>query len=188
MSQIVCIDRGKEIRLERQARAQADAEWCPSRFEDQLTLPNGVYVWAETPDEFGPRAFQALNVEWHGRWTTYLTDAATHWGMAPWALSEARTIMGIKELGAWECVQVVHRASFQAVLSEFLKVPDFYNRYTGLFLLRCALRLEMLSKNGDLKPFVAKRCVEIEFALDEHIQNDKRSMHKKQFPDWSPLT
>jgi hypothetical protein len=186
MAHVVNIERGKALQQERAARQLQDEAWRPTRFDDQLTFENGLFVWADTPDEFGPRAFQAVNLAWCDQWTTFLTDAATQWGFAPWALTEARACMSVHELGSWDVVQLSHQAAMQAVLPAIRKVPDCDYRCTALFLVRCALRLEGLCKPGAFEPFVAERCVNTEFALDARIHQAKKAQHRATYPDWQP--
>ena len=186
MAHVVDIDRGKALQQERAARQREYEAWQPPSFYDQLTLVNGLFIWAQTPDEFGPRAFQVVNIAWRDQWTTFFTDAATQWGLAPWALTEARGCMGVHELGHWEVLQTRHQTAIQAVLPAIRKVPDCDYRCTTLFLMRCALRLESLCKPEAFEPFVAERCVSIEFERDARIHEAKRTRHEAAYPDWKP--
>lgn len=161
-------------------------KWRAPRFDDQLHFESGTYVWAERPDAFGPRAFMALNLVWDDRESTYLTDAATQWGMAPWALFEARATMEAKPLGTWEQVAGAHAKAFALLAQACREMGEGFDEAGGLLLLRSALRMERLASDRPLDPSLARHCLKAEAALDGKIRQAKQRAYATEHPDWEP--
>lgn len=163
-------------------------KWHAPDYDDQVLFDNGLYVFAERPDEFGPRAFMTLNLVWEDRETTFLTDAATPWGMAPWALSNARACMGLETIGSWDQVSQAYYKEFMLLASVCRAGSEDSPSYGGLMFLRTALRMRGLTLGVDnhASSETARHCLKLELERDSAIQISKARHYALDYPDWSP--
>lgn len=162
-------------------------KWRAPHYDDQLELDDGVYVLAERPDEFGPRAFMAINIFWEDREVSYLSDAATDWGLAPWALDNARESMRVRPLGTWSSIVGAHSQSLSKITHACREIADEERfNYCALLLLRAALRLEALAKGAAPTADMARHCLRQEIDRDAAIQTAKKAQYMALHPDWTP--
>lgn len=160
-------------------------KWRAPRFQDQLELEHGIYVFADRPDEFGPRAFMTLNLMWEDHEVSFLSDAATPWGMAPWALFNAQEGMRVKTLGSWAQMVAVHAKSM-SLTAMAARESNSPIDCGGLMLVRCALRIESLARGKDVGVDVARHCLRQEIERDAMIREAKAKRYAIEHPDWRP--
>ena len=161
-------------------------KWKAPKYSDQAKFEHGIYVLAEKPDEFGPRAFMTLNLVWEEAEVTFLTDAATNWGMAPWALANAQESMRIKPLGTWGQFVGSHGKSLSLISAACREKGEDSHAYGGLLLVRTCLRLEGMSKGKDVGVDVARHCLKQELERDAMIREAKAKKYALANPDWKP--
>ena len=157
------------------------------RSDDMLSLEHGIYVWAENPDEFGPRAFMTLNLFWNDQDLTFLTDAATHWGLAPWALFQPRKSMQIHSLGTWGQFVSSHPKSL-SFMNMATREKENFHTYGGLLIVRACLKFEALSKSKNVGIDVARYCLNQELERDSIIRDAKAHRYTLENPGWSTST
>lgn len=162
-------------------------KWRAPHYDDQLDVDDGVYVWADKADDFGPRAFMVVNIFWGEREISYLSDAATDWGLAPWALNNARESMRVRLLGPWSSIVASHPQSLSLASQACREIADEERfNYCALLLLRCALRFEALTKNQPAGADVARSCLRQEIERDARIRQSKQAQYMDNHPDWTP--
>lgn len=162
-------------------------KWRAPHYDDQLALDDGVYVLAENADQFGPRAFMVVNIFWGAREVSYLSDAATDWGLAPWALENARESMLVRALGPWRSIVGAHAHAVALAAQACKEIADEERfNYCALLLLRSALRFEALAKNGPAGADAARRCLRQEIERDASIRQAKQTQYMSLHPDWRP--
>lgn len=157
--------------------------WSPPVPDGLVVLEHGSYVHARHPDPWGPRAFLVLNIDASGRTISFLSDAASQWGRAPWALVEANASMGLEPMGSWPRVQELLGACLEETRQASLS-PRLSARQVGaLMLIRAALRLRDTSQGEDgQRAFMACRCLELEIELDESIKQSKEALYRAAHP------
>lgn len=161
-------------------------KWRAPRYDDMVSLPMGVYVLAERPDGHGTRAFSVVNIVWEEREISFLSDAATHWGAVPWALSEARELMKITPLGSWNQIVSEHSHTFGLIHQACKEREDERFEFGGLLLVRATLRFESLVRGTSAGLDVARHCVREELARDRVIFQAKMLAFLTEHPDWTP--
>jgi hypothetical protein len=162
-------------------------KWRAPQYDDQLDLDDGVYVIAEKADPFGSRAFMVVNIFWEEREVSYLSDAATDWGLAPWALDNARESMRVRPLGTWSSIVGAHAQALSKISQACREIAgeERFN-YCALLLLRAALRLDALSQGKSVGIDVARHCLRQEIERDAMIQQAKQRQYMAAHPDWTP--
>lgn len=142
---------------------------------------SGDYVFAKQPDEFGARAFMVVEIQWEELSMTYLNDAASNWGLAPWSMLPVTPEMGIYPLGSWESILLDHHQSISLITQAAQDFEFKDNPPSALLTLRSALCLETENKMTlDLALLYLKK----ERSLDEERQMSKKEAFLLENPAW----
>ena len=159
-------------------------KWRAPNHDDQLTLPDGHYVFARHHDEHGPRAFLVANLFWDDREMSFLCDSATRWGAVPWSMAPARESHGVEPLGNWLAATEGLAEQVSLLWQAWSDEDDLP---AGLLMLRAAMRLQSLARNQkSVGVDVARHCLREELERDAAIRDAKAKAYRANNPDWTP--
>lgn len=150
---------------------------------DAVHFDHGHYIWVEQPgDALGARVLTSIELVWDDRPLCFLNDAATLWGIAPWALRQARAAHKPIDLGDWERA----RAKLAAPIALIEQAALDQDRVaSGLLLLRSALRLDKIA-HGAATPQLARDCLAKEIERDAQASELSRQAFMAAHPGWTP--
>lgn len=150
---------------------------------DALHLESGSYAKVQNADEFGERIFTVVDITWNDLIISYLNDAASDWGIAPWAMLPILPSMKILSLGSWEQLTTQHKASITLV-SQAAHQLNENEAPSALLLIRASLRLENSSYQSPLTLEAAMHAFESEVKFDKQLKHKKQSAFLKDNPNW----
>lgn len=165
-------------------------KWTYRPPEDEVVIETGAYVEATTGPvpggRTGKRIFQAVELGWADTKHGFLSDAASQWGRAPWALFPAKKAMGLRKIGFLQDAAKEFGVWFEyAQMASCKGTGDGLPADSGLMLVRTAAALAEKASRG--LPCDA-RSAEVELAeerkRDSRSKTERESAFMAAFPDW----
>ena len=162
-------------------------KWRLQNHSDRVSFEEGHFIEALAPDSHGPRIFLALNIFWDGEEITMLSDAATDWGLAPWALEPALESKKLRSIGGWkEMIEAYGQHAALALQAVKTEPVERRAKMTMLLTARAAARLAKISNGQKPSADLARHCLRQEIDKDMGIQLEKKKAFMLAHPDWTP--